>query len=194
MKPSYKLPPNVPARGNWFSRGVGRFLLWCLGWKAQGVIPDVKKLVLIVAPHTSNWDFVVGVACYLAYGLRASWFGKHTIFRWPFGYFLSWLGGIPVKRSSRHGFVDQLVDRFKKSDGMVLALSPEGTRKKTEWKKGFYYIALGADVPILLVSLDFPSKTLEFGPIVRPDGNYQAQLEEMMAYFKSKTARRPDLF
>jgi len=190
-----QLPPDIPSRGNAFSRGTGRLLLWAMGWKITGAFPNEKKMVIIVAPHTSNWDFVIAIATYLAIGLRATWFGKHTIFISIFGRFLRWLGGIPVKRAENHGFVSQISDAFDKTDSMVLALSPEGTRKKTQtWKKGFYYIALKAHVPILLISLDFSKKHLEAGPLIIPDGDYDRQIKEMKSYFQNKTPRKPSMY
>lgn len=191
----YVLPVNVPSRGNRFSRGLGKLCLWLMGWKLTGVFPNHKKLVLIVAPHTSNWDFVIGIATYLAIGLRAHWFGKHTLFSGVFGRLLKWMGGIPVQRTMKHGFVEQLVEKFNQADQMVLGLSPEGTRKKTQaWKKGYYYIAHGAHVPILLISLDYTKKEFEFGPVVWPDGDYEKQTEEIMKYYHTKTPKKPELF
>jgi 1-acyl-sn-glycerol-3-phosphate acyltransferase len=189
------LPPNLPSRGNAFSRGIGHALLWVMGWTISGQLPNRKKMVIIVAPHTSNWDFVIGIAAYLAMGIRTTWFGKHTIFVGLFGRLLKWLGGIPVKRTQNHGFVGQMSDAFKKADRMLLALSPEGTRKKTtQWKKGFYFIAHESGVPILLISLDFSRKVLELGPLIVPDGNYDVQIREIKDYFSQKTPKKPSMF
>jgi len=190
-----EVPPRLPRRGNWLSRSIGKFFLLLLRWKGVGELPNVNKCVLIVAPHTSNWDFVIGISIYLAYGIDGHWFGKHTIFKSTFGKLLKWLGGIPVERKAQHGFVEQLIEMFKESDQMILALSPEGTRKKTKhWKKGYYYIALGAKVPIFLVSLDYKRRELEFGPLITPNGNYEEQAAEIKAYYNTKTPKKPDLF
>jgi 1-acyl-sn-glycerol-3-phosphate acyltransferase len=122
------------------------------GWKVVGSFPDLPKALIIVAPHTSNWDFIAGFWAYLALDLHANWFGKHTLFVWPFGVILRRFGGIPVHRESRvaRQVVDVYVEAYQSRDRMLLAIAPEGTRRRVEeWKSGFHRIALGAGVPIV---------------------------------------------
>ncbi|OYV71539.1 MAG: acyltransferase, partial [Deltaproteobacteria bacterium 21-66-5] len=136
-------------------------MLAMLGWRVQGNLPDVGRAVIIVAPHTSNWDFVIGIAAKLGMGLQASWLGKHTLFRGPADRFMRRLGGIPVDRSRPQDAVAQAVAGFAASERMVLGLAPEGTRKAVpRWRSGYYHIAQGAGVPIVPVALDWPSRSL----------------------------------
>jgi 1-acyl-sn-glycerol-3-phosphate acyltransferase len=135
-----------------------------LRWRIDGQIPDLRKFVLIVAPHTSNWDFVVGLCCDLALDLDAVWLGKHSIFVGPFGRWLRSLGGIPVVRSSAHNVVAQAAAEFARRDQMILALAPEGTRRKVDsWRSGYWHIARAAGVPILPVGLDYARRAAVIG-------------------------------
>lgn len=187
--------PSVPRRGNALSLALGRAALACLRWRVEGEIPDVSKVVAIVAPHTSNWDFVVGLAAMLALGLRVEWLGKGTLFRPPFGALLRWLGGIPVDRSAADGVVDAAVDRFREKPTLFLGLAPEGTRKKVErWKSGFHRIARRAGVPILLVSLDYRLRVLGLGPLFTPTEDFEADLAALRSRFASGMARNPESF
>jgi len=174
---------------------LGRALLRMLGWKVEGTIPQIDKLVLIVAPHTSSWDFFIGIAAMRALQLKVNWLGKESIFFWPVGYFFRRIGGIPVDRSSAHGVVDQVLALFKSRKKMILALSPEGTRKKVDrWKSGFYRIAVLAEVPILLVGFDYSKKTIHIGPILNPSGDLEKDLEQVRSYYAGITAKYPDQF
>ena len=124
---------------------MGRAYLRLGGWKLEGTFPQVSKVVTIVAPHTSNWDFPLGVALLFALELRASWLGKHTLFQGLFGRLFYGLGGIPVDRRSNHGVVEACVKAFDEAPALLLALAPEGTRKGvSQWKSGFYAIATAA--------------------------------------------------
>jgi len=182
----------LPVRGNWFSRGLGRAVLALLGWDFEGTVPDLSRAVLIVAPHTSNWDFVVGMATALALGLDAHWLGKHTLFRPPFGRLWRWLGGIPVDRSARHSVVTQTVAAFARHDRMLVAMAPEGTRKRVDrWKTGFYHIAHGAGVPILPVYLDFARRRVGVGPRLMPTGDLEAEVARLQAFFRAFRGKKP---
>ena len=188
------LPPALPKRGGTVSRALGRALLALLGWRMEGNLPDVPKAVLIVAPHTSNWDFVIGIAAKLALGLHASWLGKHTLFRGPFAGLMRRLGGIPVDRTRPQEVVSQTVSRFAASDQLVLGLSPEGTRKAVaRWRSGFYHIANGAAVPIVPVALDWPSHRLIIGPPTQPTGNMANDLPALGAFFDPFRGRRGEV-
>lgn len=185
----------VPQRGGVFSKLIGRSVLAFLGWRLEGEFPNKPKFVIILAPHTSNWDFIVGMAGRLTLGLYANWLGKHTIFFWPLGVLLRRLGGIPVNRSSSHGMVEQVVDQFHEREKLVLGLSPEGTRKRVEkWKTGFYHIALQSNVPIVPVYLDYGHKILGIGPMMTPTGDSQKDLSEIGTFFSNIQAKHPELF
>lgn len=166
-----------------------------MGWKIQGEMENCPKMVIIVAPHTSNWDFIVGMGAKVALGLNGKWLGKHTIFFWPLGILLRWLGGIPIDRASSHGTVEQVIEVFQKNEQMVLGLSPEGTRTRIEkWKMGFYHIALGAGVPIIPVSLDYGRKILRIGNKIVPTGNEPQDFKLIHDYFAPAKAKHPDQF
>ena len=185
------LPPALPQSGGPFARGFGRAMLALLGWHIEGNLPDVRRAVIIIAPHTSNWDFVIGIAAKLALGLHASWLGKHTLFRGPFGWFMRRLGGIPVDRAHPQDVVSQTVARFAAADRMVLGLSPEGTRKAVaRWRSGFYHIARGANVPIVPVALHWPTRALVVGPPVAPTERMEADLAALGAFYAPWRGRR----
>lgn len=178
------LAEEIPRSGGPISRALGRLILAILDWRVEGDMPNLPKFVLIVAPHTSNWDFPIGMGAKLALGLRASWVGKHTIFRWPFGGLLKSLGGIPVDRSATNDIVQQVVGEFARRDRMVFALAPEGTRTKVErWKTGFYHIARGAGVPIVPVALDFAARVIRILPAVSPSGDVDGDTAALRALF-----------
>lgn len=186
-----ELGGELPKRGNRFSTVAGRLALALAGWGFEGQLPNRRKAVLIVAPHTSNWDFLVGVAAVFALGVRVSFLGKHTIFRRPFGPLMRWLGGIPVDRTASTGVVQQTVERFHAADELLLGLSPEGTRRKvSRWKTGFYYIALGAGVPIVPVALDYGRQTVRFGAELTPSGDLATDIRLLEAFFATASGRR----
>jgi 1-acyl-sn-glycerol-3-phosphate acyltransferase len=166
-----------------------------MGWHVEGNFPDIPKMVVIVAPHTSNWDFVGGFFAYLALDLDATWFGKHTLFRWPFGLFFRRFGGIPITRGRSASVVELYIEEFAKRDCMVLAIAPEGTRKKVrEWKSGFYRIAIGAGVPIVPVAIDYGRKVLKIDAPFQPSGSFDADLPKLKARYIGVVARHPELF
>jgi 1-acyl-sn-glycerol-3-phosphate acyltransferase len=187
------LGASVPQRGNAFSRGVGRLGLAILRFHFEGAVPDVARLVMIVAPHTSNWDFVVGLFAKLALGLRARFIAKHTLFRGPFGSFLRWLGGIPVDRKAAGGVVESAIEILRTGDKVYLVLTPEGTRKKVPaWRSGFYRIAHGAGVPIFPVAFDYRKRAITFAPLFAPTGDYEADLPALRSHFDAAMAYRPE--
>jgi 1-acyl-sn-glycerol-3-phosphate acyltransferase len=163
------------------------------GWTIAGEIPDLPKLVMAAAPHTSNWDFLTGLWVKLALRLGARFVAKHTLFHWPFGPFMRWLGGVPVDREAGAGFVEDTVRVFREASQMVLVVAPEGTRRRTErWRSGFYWIAVEARVPILLVAFDYPKKRVIFGPLLQPSGDYEQDLARMRSRFHAGMALRPE--
>jgi len=186
-----KLGDAVPQRGNWFSALVGKSILRIRGWSFEGVVPNVPKAVVIVVPHTSNWDFIVGVAAVFAMGLRASFLGKHTLFKWPFGPLMRWLGGFPVDRRTARGVVEETVNLFMSNDQMILGVSPEGTRSSVDrWKTGFYYVALEAKVPIIPVAFDYNRTVIRFGERFDPTGDIQDDFRVLELFFSGIEGRR----
>ena len=170
-------------------------MLNLFGWSFAGHLPDVPKQVVIVAPHTSNWDFVIGVLALFALDLRANWIGKHTIFTPPFNIVMEWLGGIPVNRSLPNDLVNATRQRFEQEQQMVLGIAPEGTRKRVDkWKQGFYRIASGANVPIVCACIDYQTRTIGFGPTIDPSGDYEKDFETIREFYSGVTARFPEKF
>jgi len=168
------------------------WLLKLLGWNVQVDFPPAKKYVLIAAPHTSNWDFPLGILAQYALKLNIQWIGKHTLFRWPYGWFFRAIGGIPVYRHESLNLSQQLVARFAESDSMVLALAPEGTRKKTDhWKTGFYHIATAANVPITMAYLDFGRKRVGIGKSFIPSGDIDSDFEIIREYYQDIRGKHP---
>lgn len=198
MEESAGLPPRgerLPPWGSPATRTRCHRLLRRLGWRIEGALPDVPKCVLIGAPHTSNWDFVLTMLIIPALGVRIHWIGKHTIFRPPFGGLLRRLGGIPVDRNRSQGVVSQLADAFRQRERLVVAIAPEGTRQKVDrWKLGFYHIALLAEVPIVPASLDYRRKVLAIHPPYTPTGDPAADLRAIRAHYDGVVGRHPHLF
>ena len=175
---------NMPRSVRPFWRFVGRCVFWLLGWQFEGDLPNLKKAVVIVAPHTSNWDFVIGMAAKMLVGVKANWLGKDAIFVGPAAtIFKSW-GGIPVERSSAHDLVSNVVTEFNQREKMWLGLSPEGTRTHVDqWKSGFWHIAKDANVPILMVAFDYQKKALVIGKTFIPSDDKAADMIDIRAYF-----------
>lgn len=187
--------PQIPRRGNAFTRAVGRAVLRVLRFRIAGDLPDLPKWVAIAAPHSSNWDFVIGIAAAFAIGVRVDWIGKHTLFRRPFGPTMRWLGGTPVERHATRGRVEETAALVRSRDRIVLALAPEGTRRRVErWRTGFYWIARGAGVPIVPCYLDYARREVGIGPVFRPTGSLERDLEEIRAFYADKTPRHPERF
>jgi len=181
---------SVPRRGNRLTRALGRSALAALGWRFDVALPDAAKFVIVVAPHTSAWDFVIGILATVALGLRASWIGKDTLFRWPFRGVMSWLGGIPVDRSTRQGVVDAMVERFRSRAHLVLGIAPEGTRgMAARWKTGFYHIARGAGVPVVPCYLDYARKVIGTGPPLQPSGDLAVDLPLIQSVYSGVTGK-----
>src|SRR5262245_9860838 len=174
-------------------RGLAFSFLKIFGWRLEGRLPDVDKLVVIAAPHTSNWDLPVLLSLGFALRAKASWLGKHSLFRWPAGFLFRWMGGIPVYRSASHNMVAQTVEMFRNSESLILAIPPEGTRGKvSHWKTGFYYIALGAKTPIAMGFIDYKRKVVGVGPSIYPTGDIEADMEVIRNFYATVTAKYPD--
>lgn len=166
-----------------------------MGWKVVNEFPLVPKCVLAVAPHTSNWDFVTGKLAYSTLGRQANFLIKAEWFFFPFNLFFSSIGGIPVKRGKSGALTDILAKEFETREWMHLGITPEGTRKPVkEWKKGFYFIALKAKVPILLIGLDYGKKEARVLDIFYPTGNYKKDIVKIKSYYKDITPKKPENF
>ena len=163
------------------------------GWGFRGEVPAFPRYVIVAAPHTSNWDFLVMVAYTRMLGIKVSWIGKHTLFRGALGAFFHAAGGVPVDRTKRQNFVDQIVAEYGRREGLVLIITPEGTRgRRGYWKSGFYHIARRAGVPVVLASVDYVDKLVEFGPTIRPAGDIEADMEIIRGYYDGKRGRHPE--
>lgn len=185
------LPERVPRRKSAFWRAAGRAILGLYGWNVEGEVPNLPKFVVAVAPHTSNWDFVIGVAVMFALGLKIAFLGKHSIFVWPFSMILRWMGGVPVDRASPHGVVGESIRAFSACDSLILAIAPEGTRKPVaHFREGFLHIARGAGVPVVLAALDYGHKCVRFGPTIQPGADLTAERELIEAYFSTIRGKR----
>lgn len=161
--------PNTPRRGNSFSAWLGAALLRLMGWRIVGTVPNVPKLVCIGAPHTSNWDGLVALSAIFALRLRIHVMMKSNLFKPVIGSFFYWLGGIPIDRSKSSGVVEQSLAAMNSQDQFYLGLSPEGTRNSAKkWRSGFYNIALAANVPILVVVLNYQLKEIQIADAFTP--------------------------
>jgi 1-acyl-sn-glycerol-3-phosphate acyltransferase len=185
--------------GGPFWQRLGRALLPVTGWQVEGrELLTGHKYVLVVAPHTSNWDLPVGLVCGHALGLFADWrcgfMIKDSATRWPLiGRLLKWFGGIPVNRQAPQNLVDQMLEVFERNERLLVAVTPEGTRERREyWKTGFYRIALKAQVPIALAYLDYKRRTAGIGQIVIPSGDMEADFALFRAFYSGVTARFPE--
>ncbi|MFM5908852.1 MAG: lysophospholipid acyltransferase family protein [Novosphingobium sp.] len=180
-----------------FSRMVRGFLLFLYrmqGWKLEGPGPKSRRCVLIGAPHTTNWDFVFFIGATHEYGLLPGFMGKDALFRWPLGRFMREMGGVPVVRSSSHNYVEQMIEAFQTRDELMLVIAPEGTRKQARrWKSGFYHIAVGANVPIVLGWLDYKTKRGGLGPEMMMTGDYKADLARIRAFYEERNPGHPQL-
>lgn len=192
------LGTRVPQRGNRLSRGFWSLVLRLFGWRAVGEAPDLPKFVFVGAPHTSNLDFFMTAVTMAALGVRGHFVMKHQPFVGPVGWLLRFLGGIPLDRDRTRDFVSQMVDEFNSREQFLLAIMPEGTRGKDRdsatkgWRSGFYYIAKGAGVPLVMVLFDYANKRMRVGPTVWPSESYEADLLRIQALFAGVEGRNPE--
>ena len=185
------LRANRPAWLTWLGRNVLRIL----GWRVIGEVPNLKKIILIGAPHTSNWDFVIAMATLLGLNIKMNWMAKHTIFKFGFKTLLEWLGGIPTNRLQPDLIVRNVTKLMQKEGSMVLGLTPEGTRKKVKtWKTGFLRFAKNLECPILMVGLNFPEKLVVIGETFYPTGNNEKDLLAIQTYYQQFKGKKPDQF
>ena len=176
-------------------KAISKALLRMAGWTVGPMCEDVPKCVICVAPHTSNWDFIVGKLLYTALGRNASFLIKKDWFFFPFNLFFSWLGGVPVDRQKHTSVTDQMVEVFNKRKIFQLAITPEGTRKRAEeWKKGFYYIAQKAQVPIMIAYFDYAKKEAGIKGLFYPTGDVEKDIQTIREYYRGVTACHPENF
>lgn len=171
---------------------LSTWILRLCGWTVVGPLPAQKKYLIIGAPHTSNWDFPLALLALASLDLKFSWIGKHTLFKGPVGYVLKKIGGIPVDRRVRLGFIDKIVTLYNENSKMVVAIAPEGTRsKKDHWKTGFYYIAHRASLPIALGFVDYKTKRLGIGKTITTTEDIEHDFAVIREFYDGLQGKRP---
>ena len=174
-------------------RGISAFILRLAGWRTVYAAPPGPKAVIIVYPHTSNWDFPLGLLFKFKHRMPLKWAGKDTLFRWPLRRFFIALGGVPINRRERTGMVSQLQETFARSERLCLCIAPEGTRSKSEyWKTGFYRLALAAKLPLGLAFIDYGHKRVGVDRWVTLSGDEAADLATFRDYYAGKIPRYPE--
>ena len=175
------------------SRIVRRLLLLLYrshGWRAEGVVPEPRRFVIIAAPHTSNWDFLYFLGLTGDLGIKAHFMAKTSLFRWPFGNFMRQMGGVPVDRSAAGDMVQQMIAEFAAREDFILTIAPEGTRKTVDaWRTGFYRIAHGAGVPIVCGFMDYGNRRAGLGPVIHPTGDYEKDMAPAFAFYSAMAGR-----
>ncbi len=175
-------------------RKFAKFVLWMAGWKAVGEPVLQPKGVLVIAYHTSNWDALPCFGFNVTLNANVTWVGKKSIFWWPLGAFLRSIGGIPVTRNANEDFVSQMVNQFRSRDHFVLAMAPEGTRKRTHnWKTGFYHIARTAGVPVQIAALDYKNKAFVFSPLIHLTGDEKQDINHIREFLRPIEPKNPHL-
>ena len=189
----WRLGPRVPQTRGTLLRRVGLWMMTRWGWRFEGQMPNMPKFVAIVAPHTSNWDFLLGILAKWALGFDAHWWGKDTLFVPPLGWFMRANGGIPVDRKNSAHVVEATIDGFRTHAQFALALAPEGTRKKVvNWRSGFWHVAKGANVPICCVAFDWSRKVVRLGPSTMPvEDDPAAGIARVRSYFADVQGYNP---
>lgn len=176
-------------------RPLYRIIFWITGWRIEGNFPNLKKYIAAVAPHTSNWDFVIGImARSLLHLEKAKFLGKDSLFKPPFGWFFRWLGGYPVDRSKKSDMTEQVAGYFHSHGEFILAMAPEGTRKKVEkLRTGFYFIAKKANVPIVPCGFDFEKKKVIIGQPMYPTDDIDQDFALLMNFYRGIKGKNPEL-
>jgi 1-acyl-sn-glycerol-3-phosphate acyltransferase len=175
-----------------FLRFIANLILRMVGWRVEGKLPDIPKYILIGAPHTSNWDFVLFLGVIFHLQANVKFMGKAELFRNPFGWFFYWCGGVPVDRTKSQGLVEQMVDACEKSDKFILTIAPEGTRYKvSEWKMGFYHIAKNSGIPVVLAIVDGARKIVHMGQVFHLSENMDVDIKAIKGYFSGMVGVNP---
>jgi 1-acyl-sn-glycerol-3-phosphate acyltransferase len=177
------------------SRAVRSLLTWFFrrqGWTATGVVPEPRRFVIIAAPHTSNWDFIYYIGLTQSLGIKPDFMAKTSLFRWPMRNFMLDMGGVPVDRRKGGNYVQAMIDEFARRKEFMLTIAPEGTRGSVrQWKTGFYHIALGAGVPLVVGMMDYGRKTGGLGPAIWPTGDYEADMKKVAECYATVIPRHP---
>lgn len=188
-----EVPSNWEPFGNGFTRWMGRSVLKSLGWTIKGDFPNEPKLMFSVAPHTSNWDFIIGLFAMFAIGFKINWLGKHSLFKWPLKGLMTSLGGVPVYRHAPQGFVEQVAEQFRSHKRLHIAIAPEGTRSKVgKLKTGFLRMAHAAEIPVFRVSLDYANKELVLGDLFYPTGDMDKDERNCYEWYGQFGAKFPE--
>ena len=175
-------------------QSIARLILKTLGWRLLDPADRPARMLVVAYPHTSNWDALYALLAGLSLGLRANWAAKDSLFFWPLGGLLKRLGGIPVNRRQRTGFVEQMVERFNSDERCMLIMAPEGTRRRTEgWKTGFYRIATAAQAPIALGCLDYARREAGILAYLTLSGDPQADIAGIASLYAGRSGKRPKL-
>ena len=182
---------------NYFCKVIKKlasFTFHAFGWKAVGELPsNIRKYILVGAPHTSNWDFFYGMLFFLMKGIPLKYFIKKEWYFFPFNYLFKALGGVPVDRSTNKNLTDQMAEIFEKYDELAILITPEGTRSyNPDWKKGFYFIAQKTGAPIILGYIDYEKKVGGFGPVLKTTGDVDKDSELMKNFYKDKKGKFPE--
>lgn len=187
------IPPRTPRRGNALMRLLGRLLMRLLRLRVVGQVPDEPKLVVIGAPHTSNWDGAMALGVAMALSIDVRVIAKQEMFRWPFGKLLTWMGVIGIDRHNPGGIVGEVTELFAERDDLYLCISPEGTRGGAEqWKSGFHRMARAAGVPILVLVFDWGGREIRFADTFEPSEDYATDLVRILGNFRGVQARVPE--
>ena len=170
-------------------------ILKTFGWKVEVSTPYFKKSIICVAPHTSNWDFILGELAIRSVKRKSGFLMKEAWFAFPLGYIFRALGGIPVPKKKGSDLTNEIIKRFNESESMTIAITPEGTRKKvSKWRTGFLYIANGANVPVQLASIDYSKKEIKLNDVFQPTGNIEADIASIKEFYKGFSGKRPEKF
>jgi len=173
-----------------------RLLCWLVlklnGWKVINVAPTHGSYLIVAAPHTSNWDFPLGIAMAFHLRLKVYFIGKHTLFKGPAGPIMRWLGGIPLNREASKNFVDTSIEVYTNNENLILAIAPEGTRDSVaRWKTGFYHMAKGAGVPLALAYFDYATRTGGIGKVLKPSENMAADMQVIADFYRPIVGKNP---
>jgi 1-acyl-sn-glycerol-3-phosphate acyltransferase len=186
-QPASAAPPSLALR---IFRPVSAAWLKATGFRVVGRFPDIPKFIVVAAPHTTNWDLPHALAAGIQFGQPVHWMGKASIFKWPFGGLMRWLGGISIDRSQSTNAVGSMVEVFGQRKALALVVAPTGTRSATaRWKSGFYHIAVGAKVPLVLAYIDYNRREIGIADTITPTGDYEADVAKIQAIYAAIVVR-----
>ena len=188
-----QIPKRLRGNRNRFLKFIGKLGINLSGWTIKGMVPDEERIVIIAAPHTSNWDFILAMLTIFGLNIKIKWLGKDSIFKPGFKWFFNWLGGIPVNREEPNALIEHVVRIVEKEKAIVIAMTPEGTRKKVaRWKTGFLRIAKLTKAKILLISINSQTKSIQIGNIFEPSGDTELDLNFIQDYYQNFKGINPE--